>query len=77
MRTYSPHIRVSDLRMHRSSMQYGWRAAAAATALWKIWVIWKRLQGRVGEVPRFISLKNHAGEMSEMAEHPLSREMSF
>lgn len=51
MRTYTPHISALGLRMHRSSMQHGWRAAAAATAaLWKIWVIRKRLQGRVGEV---------------------------
>lgn len=63
--------------MHRSSMQHGWRAAAAATAaLWKIWVIRKRLQGRAEEVLRFVSLiKNHAGKMSEIADHPLSRDV--
>lgn len=74
MRTYTPHIPALGLRMHRSSMQYGWRAAAAATAaLWKIWVIRKRSQGRAGEVSRFVYLiKNHAGEM---ADRSLSRDV--
>jgi len=56
-------------------MQHGWRAAAAATAaLWKIWVIRKRSQGRAGEVPRLPHQKS-CGRAERMADHPLSRDV--
>jgi len=46
------------LRMHRSSMQRQGRRVAAAAALWRIWVIRKRSQGRAPRASASRTLEN-------------------